>query len=214
MRLWKPDPYFLGAFTFAQMKALTGMPDGATVFCTSYPVNKGSLWRYSATLTDWFPADGPCKAYENTALITGLAQAADQALLAIPVEANLLLGKVFRMLVSLGKSGTTDGIGTFSLRLGSAGTTADAAIAQATTPTAANRSAGFEIWGRMASATSHNKLGGSPSAPWGAASSGTVLNAATTVATVASACFLTLTTTMSGAVDTPQLGYVALEIQP
>ena len=119
------DTFFAAPrYTFAQMKALTGMADGQLVTVTNYPAGKGSTWRYSATFGDWFPV-GPCKVYENTALITGLAQAADQLLLAIPVEAGLIANKVFRLLVSFGKSGTTDASGTFSLRMGTAGTTAD-----------------------------------------------------------------------------------------
>ena len=207
---------FAPRMTFAQMKALTGMVEGQMVCVTNYGKG-GSTWRYSATLADWFPT-APLKVYENTALISGVAQTADQLLLAIPCEAGLLASKVFRLLISFGKTGTTDASGSFAFRLGTAGTTADTSFATAGAGALAAgvRSVGFESWHRMASATSVNKLGGLAAGSFQQASgSGVVLNNATTVANVASqAVYLSLTTAMGGATDTPQLGYVALEIQP
>lgn len=214
MPMFKPDPYFIGSYTFAQLKALTGMADGVTAFVTNYPASKGSLWRYSSALTDWFP-NAPCKVYENTALITKVAQTADQVLLAIPVEANLLAGKTFRLLGAVGKSGTTDAFGSLSLRMGANGTTADAQVVSlAGAPDAASRSLGFEFWGRMASTTSVNRLGGTNFAAWSGNGASGILLAATTVGNVTAANYVTLTTTMSGTTDTPQVGYVTLEIQP
>lgn len=209
------QPY-LGSMTFAQMKALTGMGDGAEVFCTSYPPNKGSLWRYSSTLTDWFPI-APCVVYEKTDVTDGVAQAADQLLLAIPAEAGLLANKTFRLRGSLGKNGTTDASGVTSIRLGTAGTTADASVLAASAAlTAAARSVGFDGWMRMASATSVVKLGGNPFSPFvSSLPSSTLLNAAATVPSVAAnASYVSITTAMGGTTDKPQVGYVALEIQP
>lgn len=214
MPLTLPEISFAGQGTFAQMKALTGMANGVHYMVTNYG-RGGSLWRYSSTLTDWFPV-APTKVYENTATINGVAQLADQLLVAIPIEAKLLANKVFRILVSFGKTGAVDASGTFSLRMGTAGTTADTSVATgATNLAAANRSAGMELWLRMASATSVNKLGGQALSPWNAAGSGALLSAATTIADVTTqSTFITLTTTMAGTTDTPQLGYVAVEIQP
>jgi hypothetical protein len=201
-----------GSGTFAQMKALTGMTAGAQFLVTNYG-RGGSLWRYSSTLSDWFPV-APTKVYENTSTIDGILQAADQLLLAIPLEANLIANKVFRLLVTAGKDGTTDAGGTFSIRMGTAGTTADTSVGTASLLVAGNRSAGMEVWHRMASATSVERLGAGLSTPFDGSSS-LLLNAATTVANVTTqATFLTLTTTMGGTTNKPQLGYVALEIQP
>jgi hypothetical protein len=156
------------------------------------------------------------KVYENFALIPGVAGTADQVLLAIPIPAGVLDGKVFRVMVSFGKNGTTDASGTFSLRMGTAGTTADTQVATTSANlAAANRSVSFDFWMRMASATSVNKLGGAPNLSFGGGASSTLLNAATTVANVSTQLtYITLTTTMGGATDVPQLGYVAVEIQP
>jgi hypothetical protein len=205
---------YLGSFTFAQMKALTGMSEGDVVKVTNYG-RGGSLWRYSASLTDWFPMS-PTKVYEKTATTDGVTQLADQLLLAIPTEAGLLANKVWRLTVSFGKDGTTDAAGTFSMRMGTAGTIADTAVWQASSAlSAANRCVGYDSWNRMASATSVEKLGGSASAAWSGGTSGSTLNAATTVANVATqATYVSLTTTMGGTTNKPQLGYVALEIQP
>lgn len=159
---------------------------------------------------------GPYKVYENAALITGVAGIADQVLVAIPIPAGLLEGKVFRVMVSFGKNGATDAPGTFSMRMGIAGTTADTQVTSFTpSMTSGQRSVGFDLWHRMASATSVNKLGGVPVTPFSNAGSATLLNAATTVANVSTQpTYITLTTTMAGATDAPQLGYVCVEIQP
>jgi hypothetical protein len=204
----------IGSGTYAQMKAVTGMADGAMYLVTNYG-RGGSLWRYSASLTDWFPV-APTKVYENTGLITGVAQLADQLLVAMPMEAGLLANKVFRVTAALGKTGTTDAYGTLSLRMGTAGTTADTQVVSLNgAPPAASRSMGVEFWGRMASATSVNKLGGTNFAAWNATGSSSVLNAATTIANVTTqATYIDLTTTMGGTTDSPQVGYVAVEIQP
>jgi len=203
---------YLGSFTFAQMKALTGMSDGDIVKVTNYG-RGGSLWRYSASLTDWFPT-APTKVYERTttALAAGLVQAAAQVIVTAAMEAGLLSNKVFRVLTSSARSGTTDTM-TPVLRLGAAGTTADATIATLSTVTGTNRAVGTESWFRMDTATSCIRLGGSVNGSFNGGTSG-VANAATAVDTVASACSISFGCTMSGAVDTPQFGYLAIEIQP
>lgn len=215
MPMFGPFDGFVGSFTFAQLKAVTGMQNGAVAFNTSYPPNKGSYWVYSSSVGDWFPM-APCRVYEKTTVTDGILQLADQLLLAIPCEANLLANKVFRLLVSYGKDGTTDASGTFTFRMGANGTTADTAISSAAgTLLAANRSVGFEIWSRMETVTSLVKLGGSGTAAWVATGSSSVLNAATVVANVTTqTTYLTFTTTMPGTTNKPQIGYVALDIQP
>lgn len=201
----------IGAGTFAQMKAVTGMADADSYLVTNYG-RGGSLWHYSSSLSDWFPA-APVKVYENTTLITGVAQTAAQILLAIPMEANLLKGKVFRVLYTTAKTGTTDTLSP-QLRMGSAGTTADATIAAVNALVGANRSLGDESWFRMDTATSAVRLGGSGNTSWGAASTSAVANAAVTVGDVTATNYISIACTMSGTTDTPQAGYVAVEIQP
>lgn len=214
MPLYAAPLPFIGSYTFAQLKALTGMQDGAMAFVTNYPANKGSTWRYSTTVGDWFPM-APCKVFEKTALTSGVAQLADQLLLAIPLEAALLTNKVFRLLATFGKSGVVDNTGTFSIRLGTAGSTADTAIASAGAIGAGSKSVGFDVWNRMASATSVEKLGGGLTAAFNGTGSSSALNQATAVSNVTSqAVFLSLTTAMAGTTDTPQLGYIALELMP
>jgi len=206
---------YLGSFTFAQMKALTGMSDGDMVKVTNYG-RGGSLWRYSASLTNWFPT-APTKVYENTALITGLQQTADQLLVAIPIEIGLLANKVFRLLTSVGKNGTTDTLGTLSMRIGPAGTTSDGQVwGVVPSMTVGQRSIGLSSFQRTASATTVEKLGGSPVASFDNFASSTLLNASTSPGLnfTTQAGYVSLTTTMSGTTDAPQLGYVALEIWP
>lgn len=212
MANWRrTGPPYLGSMTFAQVKALTGMGDDFTVFVNNYPPNKGSLWRYSSALADWFPV-APCKVYEGTTLTVGVAQTAAQILLAVPIEANLLANKTFRVLYTSAKSGTTDTMSP-TLRMGSAGTTADATVAAVTAMGASSRSMGNETWFRMASATSAERLGGSGNASWAAISTSAVAFAATTVGNVTALNYISLACTMSGTADTPS-GTMTIEIQP
>lgn len=203
--------------TFAQMKAVAAPTDGQLYYVSNYGKG-GSLWRYSTTALDWFPT-APTKIYENTALITGLQQTAVQLLVAIPCEANLLANKVFRLIASLGKDGVTDAYGTATdLRSGTTGTVADAVIHTTNlsgTLSAAQRSAGIESWLRAASATSLQKLGGNNVGAFNASGSAAILNNPATVADITTQLtYLSITTTMGGVTNKPQVGYVALEIQP
>jgi hypothetical protein len=200
---------FAGTGTFAQMKAIASPADGVGWLVTNYG-RGGSMWRYSASVGDWFPT-APVLIYENTALLSGVAQLAAQTLLSIPVEANLLANKRFRVLVTTAKSGTTDTI-TPSIRMGSAGTTADASVGGIGGMSGTNRSNGTDTWFRMASSTSAVRLGGGVGASFENSPITVATNTATTVADVTAANFISISCTMSGTTDTPQLGYTAVEI--
>jgi hypothetical protein len=209
------DTFFAAPrMTFAQMKALTGMADCQLVFVTNYPANKGSTWRYSAAIGDWFPVS-PCRVFERTttALADGLVQAAAQVIVTAAMEAGLLANKLVRILSTPARNGTTDAM-TPLVKLGAAGSTADATIATLTALSGTNRSLGAETWFRMASATSCVRLGGPVSNSFAGSGTSLVANAATVVDTVAEACAITWGCTMAGATDTPQFGYLAVEIQP
>lgn len=199
-----------GRGTFSQMKAISSPANGATFLVTNYG-RGGSLWRYSSTLSDWFPT-APVLIYENTAVIDGVAQTAAQILLAIPAEANLLKNKRFRLLHTAAKNGTTDTV-TTQLRMGSTGTTADASVLTIIAVAAAQRANGAETWLRMASDTSVERLGGG-AVSFGNTGTSAVVALAATVADVTAANFVSISCTSTGATDKPQLGYVALEILP
>lgn len=199
--------------TFAQMKALSSPVNGATFRVTNYGKG-GSLWRYSSAAGDWFPT-APVKVYEKTSLTTGLSQTAEQILQTISIEAGLLANKTFRLLASFGKNGATDTSNGLQVRFGTAGTIADTSLYTVLNLAAANRSGGADLWLRAASATSLEKMGGSPSGAFSGGVSSSLIAAATTVANMATqALVLSLTASMGGTTDKPQLGYVALEIQP
>jgi hypothetical protein len=201
-------------FTFATLPAAASN-SGVVARVTDVGRAGGSLWMSDGTI--WRPV-APVKIYENTGLITGISSGTEQVVLAIPYVANILTGKIFRLLCSMGRNGTTDAWTTLTLRMGANGTTADTAIATYTTVLTGGsaRSQGVDNWSRMASVTSVEKFGkaNAGSSFDDTSASGAVLNAATTVTTVASAGYIDVCATMSGTTDKPQLGYVALEIQP
>lgn len=201
-----------GSYTFAQMKALNGMADGDLVRVSNYG-RGGSTWRYSAADADWFPT-APTAVYESRTLISGLVQTANQVLLAIPVEANLLKNKVWRLLFSPAKNGSTDTL-TPSLRFGTAGTVSDTLVSSSySTLTGAVRVAGKDTWQYSATSTQFQRLGGQIDAAWSGA--GFTLGAfqAITGLDLTVANFLDICASMSGTTDTPQLAYTRLEIMP
>lgn len=204
----------IGTGTYASMKTLTcssSVNDGAGFLVTNYG-HGGSMWRCSGTVGDWFPA-APIKIYENTAVVSGVTGTSAQVLVAIPIEANLLQNKVFRVMVTFGKTGATDTMSPV-IRMGSAGTVSDNAVITFAAFSAAVRSAGYDAWMRMASATSAEKLGGAAGSNFAGTTTSAVISSTSAVAAVTSANYITITTTMGGSTDTPQLGYVAVEIEP
>lgn len=204
----------VGSGTFAQMKTVTcssSVNDGALYNVTNYG-RGGSTWRCSGSIGDWFPT-APVKIYEKATTTTGVAQTAEQVLLAIPIEANLLKNKTFRLIYTFGKNGTTDTI-TPNVRMGSAGTIADAALVSPSAPVAGARRVGYEALVNMATATSAVMMGGGLNAPFIGGTTSIALNTSVTVGDVGNANFINLTCTMSGTTDTPMLGYIAVEILP
>jgi hypothetical protein len=206
---------YAGSGTYAQMKAISSPQDGASFQVTGYAnftPKAAQTWRYSVANSDWFPI-APALIYEATPLTNGLVQTAAQILLAMPVDAGVLVGKTFFVKSTQAKSGTTDTI-TPALRMGSAGTVSDTQVSGLNT-IGAQRSIGQEMWFRMASNTSVVRLGGLPYAPF-SGTAGTVLlaNVATTIADVSAANYVSISCTMSGTTDTPQIGYTGLWVMP
>jgi hypothetical protein len=173
------------------------------------------LWAYSVANAGWFPM-APALVYESAALVSGVVQAATQILLAMPVDAGVLAGKVFALRYTYAKSGATDTL-TPQIYFGALGTTADHLYTTiGDTVSTANRSVGNESWFRMTSATAGVRLGGVAASSFSGTQSATtqVANAAVVFDTVASANYVSLGCTMSGTTDTPQVGYCALWVLP
>lgn len=106
--------------------------------------------------------------------------------------------------LSISKSGTTD-TGNLSIRIGTAGTTADTVVTGASALgiiSAANTTYGGEFELKLVSATSAQKTGNSGSAPFAGGNS-TTLPAATTISDAsANALFITATLASTGVTNT------------
>lgn len=165
---------------------------------------------------------------EKTAITDGAIQTADQVIGSLSIPAGSLnVGDCFRVLITFGRDVFTDAYGSAqTMRMGTAGTTADTAAASANLsslmPAGSILSAGLEKWFRVVSIGTNSVvelLGvGNASSSWNSVST-----SGAAVATQASltgynlttqAGFFTFTTTMATAVSSkPRTGYMRLEIQ-
>lgn len=201
-----------GSGTFAQMKAVTAPAEGQLYYVSNYG-RGGSLWRYSAAASEWYPT-APLVIYENNTVITGLMQTGDQVLLAIPCEAGILLKKKIRLRFAIGRDGATDSVGSAILRMGLTGTIADTAVSTQPTILTSGRAIGEDAWVRIDTPTSVIKMGGLGFNGYNGASSSIPLGTATTIGDVSGASYITITTTMTtAAANRPQISDVMLEIQ-
>lgn len=167
--------------------------------------------------TRWHPVN-PIVVYENTSIITGVQQTADQILLVMPFPAGLLTNRYCKLFFSAGRDSTTDAYGSaFTVRVGLAGTLGDTVASTANlgaSITGTVRSLGIQSDFLFSNSTTFLKPGTANAAQtWAGAASGGTLNATATVPNVDSnAVFISLSTTMAGATTRPQIGYTRLEI--
>jgi hypothetical protein len=130
---------------------------------------------------------------------------------AIPAGA-LQNGDRLRLLVSLGKSGTSETM-TYNLRMGTLGTISDTLVQGFTVLQTTSVSAGFISEFRRNSATQLQKLGnGSQTSSFNSTSTASVPPPVTISSLDASQIFITVTSTMSSTVETGTIYDVSLEL--
>ena len=210
---------FQGAYTWALRPSAATLGAGVSIFITDYPAGIGSRWISDGTR--WRPV-GRITVLSKTTLTSGAIQIADQIIGQLgPIPAGMLAGQIFVLRFEFGRNNNTDAYGTaLSIRLGTAGTVADATMAviniSSLFPAASGfLSSGYENWSRATSATAVARIG---AANGGAslilAGSGAALQTPVTVPDMTtSALYISVSTTMATATTTtPQTGYMALEI--
>jgi hypothetical protein len=133
--------------TFATLPA--SYPVGQPVFVSNIGVG-GSAWYSNGTL--WKPVGGQVLLSSLDAAITGLTNSEVISHQYLIPAALLQVGDRIEVKTGLSKSGTTD-TGALRIRVGTAGTTADAAIVNATVMSAAQQHAGLAHEFRVQSAT-------------------------------------------------------------
>jgi hypothetical protein len=209
--------------TIAQMLATT--PAAGAMFRTTdtFQVNGvvnpvGNEWVYDGT--QWRPR-GNQRIVAHTSIITGALQTAEQVIKTITLPVGILYLQRFRIDFAFGKTGTTDAANLASLRLGTAGTTADAQIvaSAASILVAGKRSIGVSINFESVSTTSLQRRGTAGQLDNGsfiASSTATALQAATAVSNMlTSALKLSVTMGMAtAATDSPQAGEIFVTIEP
>ena len=217
------DSYF--GRTFAYQGAWSGRPTasavpGAVIAITGLPAAGKYTYWYSDG-TRWV-AMGPQMVGQKTGITSGAVQTGDQIIGQLgPFPAGLFdVGTEFKVRFSLGRNDTANAYGSATnIRMGTAGTVADASIASVNLASifvagSGNLSFGIENESRVATATSIQKLGtaNATSSFAGVNGSGAALNTAATVSsTTANALYVSISTTMAAATTTtPQTGYMDL----
>lgn len=164
---------------------------------------------------------------EKTAITDGAITIADQVIGSLSIPAGSLnVGDSFRVLITFGRDVFTDAYGTAqTMRMGTAGTVADTAAANANLsslmPAGSILSSGLERWFRVVSIGTNSVIEllgvGNASASWTGATSGAAVGTQATLTgynLTTQAGFFTFTTTMATAVASkPRTGYMRLEIQ-
>jgi hypothetical protein len=141
----------------------------------------------------------------------GASPAAIAAVETIVMQARLAVGQwqtngMIRVRTVLSKSGTTDS-GRMSVRIGTAGTTADTAITGLSAQvllSAASQAGGFEFDIKLISATSAQKVGTNAAnvSGYGAGNAGAIAAATAITDASANSLYVTVTFSSSGATDT------------
>jgi hypothetical protein len=165
--------------------------------------------------TRWKPAAGTVRLYALAAPVTGLTNSeAISAQTLLPAGA-LQVNDQIRVWISGTKSGTTDA-STLNLRVGTAGTTADAAVISMTPMSAAQQTFGGTVSLKLTSATASQRLG-TMNATAGVAGSydggnATALPATVAIPSIASnANFVSVSMLSAGATNTVGLYEVLIE---
>jgi hypothetical protein len=191
----------IGSYTFATLPSAASN-SGATARVTDIgPATAGSLWISNGTI--WKPVGGRVTLATLASRVSAAGGAAETIAHQFQLPAAFLttLDRI-RHYASVSKSGTTT-TGTYTVRVGTLGTTGDAAITgtAGAVLAAANRSVGLINDFVVQSATSIGKVGVAVTAggSYGAAAA-TAYAAATTISNVSNSLWVTVTVT-PGATD-------------
>lgn len=210
---------------WASRPAASSLTAGSMILVTT-PIAAGGQtisWWYSDG-TNYKPLH-PVIIARKTGITSGAVQVADQVIGQLgTIPAGVLSDNIFVCRFAIGRNNNTDAFGaSTNLRIGTAGTVADAAVAAANLsalmPAAGGGlSMGEETWAKMTSATTSIRLGTSSLASSfnHATTSSTPLQQAVAIPDVTSnALFFSITTTMTAATTTtPQTGYMELVVMP
>lgn len=192
----------IGSYTFATLPSAAAN-SGATARVTDIgPATAGSLWLSNGTI--WKPVNGrvtlgTLAARYNRA--AGLGESSPPAFQVLLPAAFLSVLDRIRIYGTISKAGATT-TGALTLRVGTAGTTADTLITGTggNMLAAANRSGGFIDDLVVQSATSIGKMGSAVSSGMSYAISNNAYSAATVISNVSSALYISVTIT-PGATD-------------
>lgn len=211
---WTPtnDPRYGGAIasmipcTWAN-RPTTGLTNGQLIFVSDVGEG-GAVFTWSAASSRWRALNGMASLKALGSPTGNIANTETIVLQALLPAGSWQTNDVLRVRdLSISKSGTTD-TANLTIRIGTLGTTGDAAVSGATALavlSAANQSYGGEFDIKLVSATSALKLGNAgTSAPFvgGGSSSASAATAITSAA--ANALFLSVAIASSGATNTVQ----------
>lgn len=171
----------------------------------------GTYWRLIAPLDIIF----------DTTLATGTASTSEQILKQATIPAGLLrAGRTFVIRTVWAKDGTTDAYSNARIRIGAAGTTADALLWNIALLTAGNRSGATDLWLFPSSATqlrvfANQNIGTNAIVSWPNGGSAVAYPTNTTISDIdANALVVSASVQMAGTSNLGQVAHLAVELRP
>lgn len=209
----------LGVFTWATLQA--AYPNGGAALA-ALPTGTRAMV-VESTWQGWFTPDiakaywtvvAPTSIVLDTTSQTGDTTGNDQVVKSALVAAGLLRAcRKFRVLVALGKNGTTDAATSETLRVGTAGTTGDTSTFAYTAMSAANRSLPIAIEFVVSSSTQLRLHGPQNNLGWNGTGSGVVNPTLTTISNLDSnALYFSLCIDIAGTTNAPQVHSLEIEL--
>lgn len=189
--------------TWANKPAATAVPSGGLFFASDVGEN-GAFFQSNATR--WRVLNGVASLKTMTTSPAAVAAAETIVLQAAIPSGAWQVGDTIRIRFTLSKSGATD-TGSATVRVGTAGTTADTAITGLSARQifgAASRSGGFEFEVKLVSATSAMNVGstGATTTSYSGGNASTVSATTAISDTSANALYVSLSVLSGGATDT------------
>lgn len=152
--------------------------------------------------------------FVDTSTSTGTTSVAEQILKQVAIPAGLITSARYFCIRALwSKSGTTDNVTPVRIRLGTAGTVADASIASSNSFLAANRSYVTESWFTATDATTLRLMTGNFASSFHTTVGTTAIPINAAIPDMsANNLILTLSATMAGTTDTPSVNNLIIVV--
>lgn len=200
--------------TWSNINSINGYPN-QRAYVTNLGYGNLIPFVYNNSLLMWKPMGLQVVSVSDT-IVTGTTTVSEQLVTNYLLPVGLLYKQTFKITVGFGKTGTTDAVTAFGIRIGTNGILTDTSLIVANSPlSSSQKSTGFEYVFESTSGTVLRKMGTqSGSSSFSGAASTTVASATTTgvPSMITNPLYISLTATMAGTTDSPVVAYFKVEL--